>query len=296
LSGREKLGVRNLHFVTVASDPHFGLDRLRDSALYYGLKLEVLGLGQPFLGKGSKFLYLAEFAAGLPPDDVVVFTDAYDSVFLAGEEQFQDVLSRFEHDLVISAEQNFFLRGHPLFFLWQNLPPYLAYPPAPKPYRFLNSGTLAATAGRLAGLCEEATITPDIDSDQTALSRYYRHHPEALALDHRQELAACNGGRVGMEAHDYTWVEGRLRNNLTGTSPCILHVPGKNEESMSRILEGAPFASTRTPTAEERRLYHRRARLHRVVCTLGLDNFLARFLSWNTLLVLALLILSAVLL
>lgn len=284
---RTAQGMSKLHFVTVASDPHFGLDRLKESALYHGLKFEVLGLGQPFLGKGSKFLYLADFAAGLPPQDLVVFTDAFDSVFLAGEDQFKEALSGLSSDLVISAEQNLFLRGHPVFFLWQNFPTYIAYPRGPKPYRFLNSGTLVATADRLAGLCREAGITPDIDSDQTALSRYFCRHPDRVALDYRQRIATCNGGRIGMESRDYSWVDGRLRNNITGSFPLILHVPGKNEESLSRILQGAPFPVTRVPSKKERRTYEQRARIQTVICAAGLDNFLARFVFWNALVLLA---------
>ena len=277
-----------MHFVTVASDPHFGLDRLRDSAVHHGLDLQVLGYGRPFLGKGSKFLYLAEFAAKLPPQDLVIFTDAYDSVFLAGAEGFEEAVSQMPGDLTISAEQNLFMRGHPLFFPWQTFGTYLRYPSGPKPYRFLNSGTLVATAGRLAALCEEVGITPDIDSDQTALSRYFCRHPDRFRLDYQHHLMTCNGGRVGMEEVDYSWVEGRLRNNLTGTFPCVLHVPGKNEESLCKILENAPLGSPRVPTPQEREVYKKRAFVQRVVCAVGLDNFLARFLFWNVLLLLGL--------
>jgi hypothetical protein len=277
-----------MHFVTVASDPHFGLDRLKSSAVYHGLDLQVLGYGRPFLGKGSKFLYLAEFAATLPAQDLVVFTDAYDSVFLAGAERFEEVISQMSGDLIVSAEQNLFMRGHPLFFPWQTFPTYLRYPAGPKPYRFLNSGTLVASAGRLAGLCDEAGITPDIDSDQTVLSRYFCRHPDRLRLDYRHHLMTCNGGRVGMEESDYSWVEGRLRNNLTGSFPCVLHVPGKNEESLCKLLKEAPLSLRREPTGTERDIYRKRAFLQRAVCKVGLDNYLARFLFWNMVLLLGL--------
>lgn len=282
--------VSSLHFVTVASDPHFGLDRLKESAVHHGLDLTVLGYGRPFQGKGSKFLYLAEFAASLPSSDLIVFTDAYDSVFLAGFERFDEVISQMDGDLIISAEQNLFMRGHPLFFPWQTFPIYLSYPNGPKPYMFLNSGTLVATAGRLASLCDEVGITPDIDSDQTALSRFFCRYPDRLTLDYRHELMTCNGGRVGMEKTDYSWVEGRLRNNLTGTFPCVLHVPGKNEQSLCKILQKAPFPVHRDPTETERDLYRKRSRVGRAVCAAGVDNYLARFLFWNLLLLMSLLL------
>jgi hypothetical protein len=280
-----------MRFVTIASSPHPGLDRLLRSAEHYHVPLEVLGIGRPYHGHGTKIQHISEFADRLNPDEVVVFTDAYDSVFLAPPQAFEQAFEEFGGALVFSAEQNFHLKGHPIFYVWQNWLVHRRYPKGFGRYRFLNSGSYLGKAGHLATIARELSIRPDTPSCQSVFSLDYCRHPERYILDHEHRLMTCNGGRIGLEDRDYSWIDGRLRNNLTGSFPALLHVPGNNEESLGRILEGAPFERRVHSSAEESRLYRQRARLHRVVdATVG-DNFLFKFLGWNALILITLVLL-----
>ncbi len=277
-----------LHFVTVASQPHHGLDRLLRSAEHHGLKLQVLGLGQPYLGNGTKILRIAELASTLDPRDWVVYTDAYDSVMLADMGGFRAAIEKLDGDLIFSAEQNFHLKGHPLFYLWQNWPIYWNYPRVQTPYRFLNAGSFLGRAGRLATLNEELAIQAETSSDQSVISRYYCRNPARLRLDQEQRLMTCNGGRIGLEKEDYCWLDGRLRNNLTGHFPCILHVPGKNEVSIKSILADSPFPDRTPSSSRDLHLFAKRARNHRLVQATTRDNFLFKILTKTALVLLVL--------
>lgn len=271
----------NIHFTTVASGPHPGLDRLQRSADYYGIELNILGFGQPYPGNGAKVLWLAEFAATLPADHIVVYTDAFDSVFLASPEEFEKALQPVTSDLVFSAEQNFHMKGHPLFYLWQNLPIYRRYPNSPTRYRFINAGSFIGRAGRLVRLPTECGIAIDTPSDQTIFTRYFVSNPGAFELDYSHNLMTCNGGRIGFEATDYVWQDGRLKNRISQSYPCLLHVPGKNELSLQKLAEQSPFGGGEQPTLEDKKTYRRRQLLHRLIVSTTGDNFRFKFLAWN---------------
>ena len=273
-----------LHFVTVASGPRPGLERLEKSAIYYGIDLVVLGYNKPYPGNGAKVILVAEFASRVHPEDFIVYTDAFDSVFTAPPERFEEALAGFSSELIFSAEQNFHMLGHPIFYLWQNLPTYLGYPRSTSPYRFLNAGSFIGRAGRLARLPEEVRIDESTLSDQTIFTRYFVKFPESLSLDCHHRLMTCNGGRVGYEALDYSWEGGRLKNERTGAYPCLLHVPGKNEGSMHQLLQDSPFPAERELREKDRRIFHKRSLLHRLIVHTTGDNFRFKFLVWNLLL------------
>ncbi|HIB63938.1 MAG TPA: hypothetical protein EYO33_02150 [Phycisphaerales bacterium] len=270
-----------LHFVTVASGPHPGLQRLETSAKHYGIDLVVLGYNKPYPGNGAKVTLVAEFASQVDPEDFIVYTDAFDSVFAAPPQAFKEALREFSSDLIFSAEQNFHMLGHPVFYLWQNVPTYLGYPESPSRYRFLNAGSFVGRARRLARLPEKVHIDNSTPSDQTIFTRYFVSFPEAVSLDYQHKLMTCNGGRVGYEAKDYCWEGDRLKNRVTETYPCLVHVPGKNEGSFHRLLETSPFPAQRQLKEKDRRTYHRRSLLHRLIVNTTGDNFRFKFLIWN---------------
>ena len=74
-----------LHVCTVASRAEPGLALLQASARVFGLEVEVLGMGDAQLvawgiGLGRKAVHIAAYVAALPPQDLVLVVDAYDTV------------------------------------------------------------------------------------------------------------------------------------------------------------------------------------------------------------------------
>ena len=49
------------------------LDRLKLAAATAGLQLDVLGMGQPWEGLGSKITFLTKYLEGVPCDDYLLF-------------------------------------------------------------------------------------------------------------------------------------------------------------------------------------------------------------------------------
>ena len=87
---------RIMRFGTVTNHEQPGLNPLRRSAKHHGMELIVLGLGKPDLGKGTKITRLREYLASMKADEIRVYTDAWDSLFVASEQRFKEKFSKFD--------------------------------------------------------------------------------------------------------------------------------------------------------------------------------------------------------
>jgi len=213
---------QKLHIFTVASDQNHHLDRLQCSAEKFGIKLDVLGLGQPYLGNGQKITFILDYLRALPVDDLFLFVDAYDVIFLTGQDEILTCYNTdYQGDLVFGAERNFGM------YSWDDLYQYLRYPVKGSFYRFLNSGTIMGPVQKAIDLYSGFTMKPTDKMDQLRTIRYFIKHPETLVLDTTHTLFGVTGGRVGLEEDDYRIENGRLYAVQTDSWPCIFHVPGK---------------------------------------------------------------------
>ena len=285
-----------MRFVTVCNQEHPGLSALRRSAQYHGIELIVLGLGEPYPGNGTKICRVREYCESMRPDEILVYTDAWDSLFVASEQRFKEKFSKFDRPVVFGAEQNLGVRGNDVFWTWQFMPTYLRYPKSPTPYRFLNAGGFMGRAQSLIDLFDPLPIEADTRSDQTIFSRYYARNPDLLDLDRHQEIFACNGGRAGLEASDYTVLpDSEIRNEVTGTHPCIVHIPGIARAGLGEITSALGFEgpSETAPTHDE--IPAVMLWRNRIVAFLGIDNFTLRAIEANLLLLLILAVVGGVL-
>lgn len=67
------------HICTVASERTKELQQLLDSCAVHGVKIDILGLGQPWRGYSEKFLHVQNYLESLTDSDVCLFVDAYRS-------------------------------------------------------------------------------------------------------------------------------------------------------------------------------------------------------------------------
>ena len=282
-----------MHFVTVCNSEHPGLEALKRSARYHGIDLTVLGLGEPYLGNGTKITRVREYLASMKPQEILVYTDAWDSLFVAPESRFMERFAEFDRPVVFGAEQNLGVRGNDVFWTWQFMPTYLRYPKSPTPYRFLNAGGFMGETQSLLDLFDQVPIEASTRSDQTVFTQHYARNPGLIDLDRQQEIFACNGGRAGLEGSDFTVLpNGEIRNEVTKTRPCIVHIPGVARKGLGDIISGLGFedpsgAPRNYPEISQVMIWR-----HRIVDFLGIDNFTLRAVEANLLI---LLILSAVL-
>jgi hypothetical protein len=277
--------------VVTMSDRDLVDNELVESCRRHDTPLVVLRRDGPWVANALKIgmLHRHLSTAEYGPGDVILVVDAFDVVIEAGPDALLAAFAAFDADVVFSAEANFYFRDKPVRpFYWKH------YPRGATPYNYLNSGTFIGRAEALRDLLQAMLarygVDPDddrglrrIDSDQTLYSRFYvdLHFGAAgpsVALDHRQELFACAGGRMfvtdSVPPHRlesflaFRAVRRRLlrwrllrfqdicvdlaarpdgfENRLTGTRPPVLHLPGTRRHFASALarLRGTRPASS----------------------------------------------------
>lgn len=263
-----------MKFVSIATRSSPRLVLLKSSCAHNGIDLEILGEGEPYPGNGTKIKLLCDYLERLAPDEVVLYLDAYDTVFLAGSEEIEEKFRALGHPVVFSAEQNCSVNGS----AWLRFDAWRRYPRFRKPYRYINAGSLIGEAKPMLEALRRANIPPAAKSDQSLLHLFFVANPDVFSLDDRHTIFTCTAGRTGLEMDDYAVEGDRLRNRITGTLPCVLHCPGKNYYGLERLTAKLPFErAPYIPTRAEIRENRRSRRWNWVTARLGQDNYIFHF-------------------
>lgn len=104
---------------------------------------------------------------------------------------------------------------------------------------YLNAGMMVGTAKNLANIIERMDLGEEED-DQAVLSAMYLQYPELIVLDYEQKLLGNNAWPKGLEdgcIYDFEDESDFLTNKQTGTSPLILHTPGKFYDCLDLLIE-----------------------------------------------------------
>lgn len=223
---------RTLHVVTVVTDPsHPNLLRSVAFAARRGVALRVLveprvfGHGVGFTAKLTRVVALLQT---LPPDDVLLFTDGYDSLVAAPPAQ---LLRSYDGALeaygaapgtpLFSAERTCWPDAH----LSASYPPHATHPDSP--YRHLNSGGYMGRVRSLRELFNRAEVQqlPPSADDQRVLTQLYLQH----SVDAPLVLDAGNlvFNAMALAEHDVERTpDGLWSNSVTHTQPLVLHGNG----------------------------------------------------------------------
>lgn len=211
---QHSLSSPRLHVCTMASYTCQGLNQLMASCKAYNISLDVLGLDQPF-SFGKKLRDVKEYVNRLPDDDIVLFTDGFDTLLLASEETILKKFRSMNVPFVIAAETN----CHPFL----HIAPY--YPQSPTKFKYLNSGCYIGYVSYIKKILDEISPIPDETDDQGLLSVYYLYHPKAFTLDYSCNLFLC----LWQVKNDEIVIDKENQNIrclLTGTTPFIVHGNG----------------------------------------------------------------------
>ena len=173
-----------IKFYTVATHSTEGYQRLVQSADYYNIELNVLGEGATWIGQGQKVNLFKSQLENLADDDVVVFTDGFDVIYLTNTEEILEKFNNFSEKVVFSAESV----CHP--------DPSLA-PLFPKEaenatnYQYLNAGGYIGEVGELKNIM--STAIQDTDSDQLYFQNKFLDSNEnySIALDYFNSIFEC---------------------------------------------------------------------------------------------------------
>jgi hypothetical protein len=216
-----------MKFVTVASAHKPELRYLLDSCDHFGIQMDLVGMGRPFLGNGTKIVYLREYFERLDPQEIVCFTDAYDSFFVKSVDTLEADFKARNQPFVLTAEDNFYFRLTSLKMAAMNRIIRWKYPKSGSryaPYRFLNSGGFIGYAGHILRVLNQFDIDKTTYSDQPWFHMHFVNHPEDMALDYNHDFFAIYGKYATKSS--FAVNNDHLVNNQTGSSPYIFHFPG----------------------------------------------------------------------
>ncbi|CAM9228621.1 unnamed protein product [Phaeothamnion confervicola] len=226
--------VGDILLLTVASHSKPQLELLRRSAVAVGIGLRVEGLGDPWRGLGSKVAYMRDALEGADNNTLVLFLDAFDTLFLPAATALVQRFLWIGADLVFGAE----LACSPDDSLRLLYPPHLVAAKA-----FLNSGTYVGRASDVRRMLDEiaedlrrhhAAFGGDVlgVDDQRWFTRFFLRHANTshVVLDTARALFLP---LHSVPPSDLVIVPGDpalFRYGPTGGSPCVLHGNGNGRD------------------------------------------------------------------
>lgn len=217
---------QELHVCTVASKHTRGLEQLLHSCRYFDIQIDVLGMDQPFRGLSEKFLLVEEYIRKLDDKDIVLFVDAYDTLFLEGTENILNKFYKMEAPFVISVER----------YCWPYRDRWKEFPEGPTSFRYINTGTYIGYVYQLRQIFKELAPIYAGQIDQGIMTLHYFKNPDLYTFDSTCTLFMPMAGMarceivIDQKAFNVTCVE-------TGTTPSIIHGNGGSKPHYQWIYD-----------------------------------------------------------
>lgn len=227
--------IQKLHAVMYAS--HHGRDdrfcRAVESAARHDFPLVILGWQKPWRGLSQKLEAAHHYASTMPPDDIILFTDAFDVLFTRKANTILEPYLAQNASIIFAGECG----------CWPHIMEdksacFSKYPESPTPYRYLNSGTWIGVAkvskDMLLEVMKRAGTNFANANDQRLVADMFIARKFDIALDYHStifqsmhrtdppDLPFCNP--VGDLRFDSK--AGRYRNTRTNSIPAIFHFNG----------------------------------------------------------------------
>jgi len=177
------------------------------------------------------------YAASLPPDDLLLFTDAFDVLFTNKPaeiiKQYQLLQSNNNISILFSAECGCW----PHIIENRGVACFKSYPLAPTPYRYLNSGTWIGRASMAKTMLEEVIREAGKDfanaNDQKLVADMFIAGRFGISLDYYNAIFQSMHmtldaplPRCNPQQDIRLTKEGRWHNERTGGTPAVIHFNG----------------------------------------------------------------------
>lgn len=233
----------NFKVVCLATKSTAGLERLADSCKQQQVELVVVGEGLEYLGFCMKMILLYEYLKReTNPEDIILFSDAYDVILNRNKRDILDTFQQLAAPMVISGELNCWPRA-----VLKNL-----YPETPDPYCFVNAGSHIGYSGYQQSVIHSIAPSVHAPDDQLLLSAYYLAHKSTVKLDTKAEIIQ---NLYKMRPDDYRIVNGHFQNQLTGSSPALIHGNGdlglKLLSQVEKELTGKTYPAYNVPRTRD---------------------------------------------
>lgn len=207
-----------IHCITVSTKDNEKLQRLLKSAKKYNINIKVLGLDMntDTLGHsdnqkfGMKLRYPLEYLNKIDENDIVLFTDGWDVIYIDNLDSIYQKYKKFNKPIVFGAE----------LFAWPDADKASEYTDTQNEYfKYLNSGLYIGVAKDLKALLNNYKGGEDIDDQRFWVDMYFKNR-DKIALDIKAELFL---DAAGTDKNDYDFTSGSFIFKKTGTSPSVIH-------------------------------------------------------------------------
>ncbi|XP_065349170.1 multifunctional procollagen lysine hydroxylase and glycosyltransferase LH3 isoform X2 [Cloeon dipterum] len=224
--------------LTVATDETDGFRRFLRSAKVYDIPVTVLGQNEAWVGGdmhyaggGQKVELLKNELEKYKNDKnkIVLFTDSYDVIFLAGVDKILNQFEKSGAKILFSAEG----------FCWPDKNLASKYPNVLLGKRFLNSGGFIGYAPEVYQLVSTWKGTAKDDDQLFYTERYLDDDVRAalkMKLDHKGEIFQNLNGAVGDIELEFSDEDGAIINNVVyKTKPLIVHGNGPAKQALNTL-------------------------------------------------------------
>lgn len=218
-----------LFYITIATKPHKVLDKIISNVKKNKEDIEVLGLqenrligweGHQNFGVKLRELYNYVNRPTLDPNDIVLFTDAYDVAYLGNQKEILRRYKMFSKPIIFGAERSCHpdpIKAKDYKFLDIEFP-------------FLNSGMII---GRVSALrqCMKGYQYDDRHDDQRFWTTVFFENQDLIELDY-ENLLFLNAADIDLE--DFEWNKKTLwykRRN-----PLFVHINGPDKSMIEIFL------------------------------------------------------------
>lgn len=220
------LSIDNLHICTVADKrDHPTFFFLEHSCAQSDCDLEVIGEGLPYFGNGTKFIHMRAYLDSLPEDDIVLFTDAFDTMVIKSKEELLETFLSFNSPLVLSGGREL-PKTLDLQVDESLIPAFDLSTPAP----FINSGGYVGYVWRLKEWMDSLDIDPK-ERDQPQVHAHYANHKESCSIDTECSLFLTLKF-LNISDIDISH-EGTIELKENGATPGVIHA---NWQSFDRMI------------------------------------------------------------
>lgn len=217
-----------IFLATVSTKQHPNLERWKKSAIIHGFNPTILGLHEkktykdPLIGKGEfgmKVRYLFDYSKKLKPNDIILFTDAWDVIIIGDCEKIYKDYKSFKRDIVFGGET---IYG--AIYDLSNIFNIYKYDLS-KAFPYLNAGVIIGKAGTLRELLKKYTEKDIADSldDQILWRKIYLENKDKIAIDSQAKiiLNTCLTSKK-----NYVYEDNIFTYKGTNTQPSIIHAQG----------------------------------------------------------------------
>jgi len=255
-----------MKIVTVINDTSNKIfNLLRTSCALNGLELVALvSKESDFHSLRLKDQFLETYLSDIDDNELILFTDGTDALFLASENEILEKFYKFNTDLLFSTDLKCWPDNSMAAFFDQD---------ANSPFIYLNSGGFIGKAGLIKELLEENDNEDEEYgfSNQYVWSKCYLKNKDRIKLDTNCEIFCAINNDIGDEfipsdidkAYEQKsqWLENnfsienhRLYNKITKTYPCQAHFNGHSKIFLDERVFNMVYSVI--PNYKEAEFYH----------------------------------------